>query len=67
MTLKGFSKQINTTDISIQMKMPIKDLGADVKGKFTSYLKTQVMDFSKTEREGLMPIWDKSFEVHPFN
>ncbi|HRD08496.1 MAG: hypothetical protein U0V54_03100 [Saprospiraceae bacterium] len=65
---EGFFKQINTTDISIQMKMPIKDLGADVKGKFTGYLKTQVMDFSKTEREGLMPIWDKVLKyTHSIN
>ena len=50
------------------MKMPIKDLGADVKGKFTGYLKTQVMDFSKTEREGLMPIWDKVLKyTHSIN
>lgn len=65
---EGFFKQINATDISIQMKMPVKDMGTDVKGKFASYLKTQVLDFSKSEQEGLLPIWEKVFKyTHSIN
>lgn len=65
---EGFFKHINATDIAIQMKRKVRDLGQDPVNTYIDFLKSEVISFDKEDKENLTRVWNQVLkQTHAVN
>lgn len=65
---EGFFKHINATDIAIQMKRNLRDLGQDPVNTYIDFLKSEVVSFNTEDKENLTRVWSQVLkQTHAVN